>query len=365
MNKRGRKKSKDDLRRDPQILAMAPRISLKLIEPKKIKSRSNNTSLNIDPLNTKKTMTWGIEAIKADISQFDGSGVTVAVLDTDIDVSHPAFSGINIIKKNFTTEVGSDIHGHGTHCAGTIFGNDVSNVRIGVARNISRALIGKVLGKGQGSSANLVDAINWAVENGANIISMSLGIDFPGYVKLLTAQRGLRTEEATSLALEAYRANINMFSRLNDYIEARNSYGNASVIIAASGNESDRSKYKIAVSPPAAATDIISVGAIQRNNSGDYLVTHFSNTQCDISAPGMVISSAKLGSIGLTNMNGTSMATLHVAGIAALWAQKELDEDKKITNQYIKAKLIAFATKNNITNSQLNDIGSGIVQAPQ
>ena len=59
-------------------------------------------------------------------SPFTGLGIVVAVLDTGIDATHPAFAGVTLVKKNFTTEAAGDLHGHGTHCAGTIFGRDVS-----------------------------------------------------------------------------------------------------------------------------------------------------------------------------------------------------------------------------------------------
>ena len=70
----------------------------------------------------------------------------VAVLDTGIDPNHVAFNGVNLTRRNFTAEGDDDLHGHGTLCAGTIFGRDVNGLRIGVARGVSDAIIGKVLG---------------------------------------------------------------------------------------------------------------------------------------------------------------------------------------------------------------------------
>ena len=64
------------------------------------------------------------------------------------------------------------------------------------------------LGASGGESEQIVSAIQWAVNNGANVISMSLGMDFPGFVKRLMQQRGLPAELATSRALEGYRANV-------------------------------------------------------------------------------------------------------------------------------------------------------------
>ena len=264
------KGQKDDLRRDPLTRAMAPSMPLNLIAPLAM----NNPD---QPPVSAAGHVWGIDAVGAGISSFDGSGVTVAVLDTGIDPGHPAFSGVNTVLKNFTSEVDGDVNGHGTHTAGTIFGQDVGGTRIGVARNVSKALIGKVLGAGGGSSATLANAINWAAENGAHVISMSLGIDFPGYVEKLVTEAHLDVRPATSIALEAYRANINLFSALSQTLEARNAFGTGSLVVAASGNESHRPQYEIAVAPPAAGNGIISVGALQQG-AGGMSVAAFSNT---------------------------------------------------------------------------------------
>ena len=347
---------KDDMRRDPETQAIAPAMPLNLIEP------MTDDSIN-PPGAIPAGNTWGVDAVGAGHTSFDGSGVTVAVLDTGIDLSHPAFAGVNIERRNFTTETDDDIHGHGTHCGGTIFGQDVGGTRIGVARNISKALIGKVLGQGGGSSATLANAINWAVENGANVVSMSLGIDFPGFVKQLTTQNGLAVEPATSIALEGYRANINLFGALSQMLEMRNAFGNGAIVVAASGNESNRPTYEIAVAPPAAGSGIISVGALQQGTNG-LSVASFSNTQCDVSAPGVAVSSAALGG-GLVSWNGTSMATPHVAGVAALWAQRELQQSGRILSRSMTAKILGMATLNGLkAGSTLNDVGNGIVQAP-
>ena len=121
----------------------------------------------------------------ADTSPFTAKGVTVAVLDTGIDATHPAFEGVELIQKDFTGEGRGDKNGHGTHVAGTIFGQTVDGLRIGVAPGIGRALVGKVLDAlGGGSTQSIAEAIQWALNSGANVISMSLGMDFPGLVKL-------------------------------------------------------------------------------------------------------------------------------------------------------------------------------------
>jgi subtilisin family serine protease len=345
---------RNDLRRDPRTRALAPIMPMKLIKPLDKQDVDANSSAQA---------TWGIKAVRAPESNFDGSGITVAVLDTGIDPDHAAFAGVNLVQRNFTAEGDNDEDGHGTHCAGTIFGQDVNGTRIGVARNIERALIGKVLGLEGGSSSTIAQAIQWAVNEGAHVVSMSLGIDFPGYVDFLVNRQGLNINPATSIALEGYRANINLFTELVRFVQAASVFGQGTVIVAASGNESNRPQYEIAVAPPAAGTGVIAVGALQEGRNG-LSVASFSNNQVNISAPGVNVISARLGG-GLVSFSGTSMATPHVAGVAALWAQRQFSRTGQIDGQLLMAQLIASGTTNPLAaGAEAEDVGSGIVQVP-
>jgi len=339
---------------EANVVAIAPAMPMKLIAPvgKAAKPAAAATA-------------WGVTAVGADTSPFTGAGVVVAVLDTGIDATHPAFAGVQLVTKNFTSEGPSDLHGHGTHCAGTIFGRDVSGTRIGVARGVKRALIGKVLGQGGGSSDKIVNAINWAVESGAHIISMSLGIDFPGFVKAME-ESGLPTQAAVTRALEGYRANVQLFERLAGLIRTRGMFGQTTLLVAAAGNESERGgnpAYEIAVAPPAVAEGLISVAAVGQANNG-LVVAPFSNTFANVSGPGVNIVSAKRGG-GLVGMNGTSMATPHVAGIAALWAEKIMSAGPLNGVEWM-SRLIASATRDGLAPGfDPTDIGAGLVRAPQ
>lgn len=348
------KRERNDLRRDPRTQAIAIPMPMKLIQPTR----------KAPPTDIPVQTAWGVEAVKAPSSPFDGSGIRVAVLDTGIDPHHAAFQHVEIEQKNFTTEDDNDLHGHGTHCAGTIFGADVGTTRIGIARNVEKALIAKVLGQGGGTSLSLANAINWAFNEGAHVISMSLGIDFPGYVQWLVENEDMEINAATSMALEEYRANINLFSTLADSLHAQSLFRQGTIIVAATGNESRRPHYEIAVSPPAAGTGVISVGALQQSKQG-LTVADFSNNQADIAAPGVEIQSADLGS-GLMSMDGTSMATPHVAGIAALWAQRQQAQYGRVEYQSLTAQVIASGSYASLhTETEEDDVGTGIVQAPQ
>jgi subtilisin family serine protease len=345
------------LARNADVRAIAPIVPMKLIAPVEAQDMAQPAADGV---------AWGVKAVRADTSPFSGDGIVVAVLDTGIDASHSAFADVDITQEDFTDEGNGDQHGHGTHCAGTIFGRTTNGTRIGVAPGVKRALIGKVLGAQGGSSDQIVSAIQWAVDNGANVISMSLGIDFPGLVQRLQEEFGFPPALATSRALEGYRTNVQLFERLAALIRAQADFGRTAVIIAAAGNESERDQnpdFEIAVSPPAVAEGNISVAALGEGDQG-LTVAPFSNTGANVSGPGVRIVSAKAGG-GLTAMSGTSMATPHVAGLAALWAEK-IKTTSLLNPLQLTARLIGSATTDGLqAGLDPFDIGAGLVRAPQ
>ena len=354
-----------DTSRDPSVVGIAPAMPIKLIQ---LIEDEAPPKADI-PAAAQAQTAWGIQAVKADVSQFTGNGVVVALLDTGIDSGHAAFQGVQLVEQDFTLTGNGDQQGHGTHCAGTIFGRDVKGTRIGVARGIQKALIGKVLdAQGRGDSEMLFRGMQWAQQQGANIISMSLGFDFPGYVEFLVENQGLPVPAATSLGLEGYRANVRMFDAIMNLFKQAGAFGPGLLVVAASGNESNRDgdpepAYEVAVSVPAAAQDVVAVGAVAKEQN-EFSIAPFSNTFPQVSAPGVDIMSAKMGG-DLVSLSGTSMATPHVAGVAALWWEKRKAVANNKVADAVRAELLATARDNVfVQNEDPADFGFGLVTAP-
>ena len=190
-----------------------------------------------------------------------------------------------------------DGHGHGTHCIGTSCGSKApaTGPRYGVAHGAS-IFAGKVLGdSGSGSDGGIIAGINWAVENGCHVISMSLGADVASVHPPYTAV-GKRALVAGAL------------------------------IVAAAGNNADRrvGNYGF-VGAPANSPFIMAVGALEQNlNMAYFSARTLAGTrggQVDIAGPGYQVYSSWPMPTRYRTISGTSMATPHVAGIAALWAE--------------------------------------------
>ncbi len=230
---------------------------------------------------------WGVDKIDAELSANTGAGVKVCIVDTGIDKSHPdlqanILGGKNFVAKGATVDPNKwgDDNGHGTHVAGTIAALDNSIGVVGVAPQTS-LLAAKVLNRqGSGYTSDVIAGIEYCVLNGAEVISMSLGSS---------------SDTQT----------------LHDAVDA--AYASGSLLVAAAGND-----YGGQVSYPAAYDSVIAVSATDSNDN----LASFSNIgpQVELAAPGVNVLSTWLGG-GYNTISGTSMATPHVSGVAALAIQ--------------------------------------------
>ena len=248
--------------------------------------------------------TWGLQATKVIDSSLSGLGIKVAVLDTGMDLTHPDFAGRAISSKSFIlNEAVQDKNGHGTHCIGTACGPNAPDdlPRYGIAYN-AEIFAGKVLSNaGSGSDGGSLSGIEWALNNGCQVISMSLGAPTrPG----------------------------DTYSPIYEKVGQR-ALQNGSLIIAAAGNES-RSYWggrKVPPNPvgyPANAPSLMAVAALDSRlkvapfSNGSI---NFDGGQIDIAGPGVDVYSAWPMPTRYRSISGTSMATPHVSGIAALYAE--------------------------------------------
>jgi subtilisin family serine protease len=255
---------------------------------------------------------------------YTGEGVTVAVLDTGVDQTHPDLADREIAEQNFSDAPENiDRGGHGTHVASTIAGTGAaSNGKYrGVASGAS-ILDGKVLNDfGFGYDSWIIAGMQWAVDQGADVVNLSLGADD-------TAGLDVLEEAVNTLSAE-----------------------HGTLFVVAAGN----SGAEQTVGSPGSAEAALTVGAVDRNDE----LAGFSSRgprvgdgglKPDLTAPGVDIVAALHadGVIGppvepgYTALSGTSMATPHVAGAAALLAQQH----PAWTGAQLKAALTASAEAN-------------------
>lgn len=283
------------------------------------------------------TIAWHLRSVGITSRSPTGKGVKVAVLDTGIDLNHPDFRGAMMEGTNVMSfvsgESAQDGHGHGTHCAGLVAGplRPATGPRYGVAPD-AELLIGKVLSNaGRGTDDQILDAIDWAADLGARIISMSLGSErFPG-------------EEFTAPYEVIAKALLNSNPGV--------------LLVAAAGNESSRPQYTMPVGNPAACPSILSVAAVDQSRRVAWFSCRKMDSigSVDISAPGVAVHSSFAGG-GYRLLSGTSMATPIVAGVAAL----VLEGDRKRRARALWKTLVTSAS----LLGDANDFGAGLVQAP-
>jgi minor extracellular protease Epr len=230
-----------------------------------------------------QSIDWGHEAIgvpKMFRASLTGKNIKIAILDTGIDGTHPDLhvaGGMNFIENNSNYK---DDNGHGTHVAGIIasLNNDIGT--LGVAPNSSIYALKFLDSKGEGSTTDLANAIDWSIEHKMDILNMSFASDSDPII--------------SELLNKAYQNNI--------------------LLVGAAGNEGIPS-----VAFPASNRNVIAVGAINNRKQ----LAYFSNTgpKIEVTAPGVGVRSTYINN-QYKYLDGTSMATPYVSGYLALLIEK-------------------------------------------
>ena len=258
-----------------------------------------------------------------DTCGYSGAGVKVAVLDTGYTL-HIALQSRILTTANFTSApTVEDIDGHGNHVAGTIASTDVTYR--GVAPG-AQLLIAKVLtGEGSGDTSDIIEGVEWAVEQGAQVINMSLGS--PG------SSDG--TDPLSQVCDEAVAA--------------------GAVVVVSAGNTGPGSRT---IGAPAAARNVITVGAAADNGT----IADFSSrgptadgrVKPDVLCTGVDVT-APIHTGGFGTKSGTSMSAPHVSGLVALM----LEARPELTPEAVKTLIMSAATSIGLSE---NSQGRGIIR---
>ena len=240
-----------------------------------------------------------INAPQAWAEGYDGTGEKVAVLDTGVDDTHPDLQGRVAVEQSFVPgQAVADGNGHGTHVASTIAGSGAASggLEKGVAPG-SHLLVGKVLSnEGEGQDSWIIAGMEWAKAQGADVVSMSLGSTVP--------------DDGTDPMAQAVD-NLSANGGPLFVIAAGNAYGAGTI------------------GAPGSAHDALTVAAVDSADqraafSSMGPLTNSYGLKPDLSAPGVDITAAKPGG-GYQTMSGTSMATPHIAGAAAILKERHPD----------------------------------------
>ncbi|WP_434511214.1 cell wall-binding repeat-containing protein [Desulfitobacterium sp. AusDCA] len=270
-----------ELKSMPGVLSVSPTQKVKL-------SAAGSASPVTDPHYSEQ---WGLskaEVPKAWNLGATGKGITVAVVDTGVDINHPDLqdnlvSGYNAITGETGLSAVQDNNGHGTHVSGIIAAELNGVGVVGVSYQAKIMPIKTMDRSGEGTDDVIADGIVWAADHGANIINLSLGSD---------------TQEA--ILKEAVQYAIDQ----------------GCLVVAAGGNKEDSTNLTT-ITYPAADPQVLAVTATDAN---DNLASFsLSGLSAGIAAPGMhIVSDYWNNGSGYATSDGTSMAAPFVSGVAAL-----------------------------------------------
>jgi len=251
---------------------------------------------------------WGVKRIGSGFvhdSGNRGDGVKVAIVDTGIDYTHPDLDGNYVGGFDFVNADGDpmDDHGHGTHVAGTVAAADDGAGVVGAAPKALLYGVKVLNSMGSGSWSGIIAGIEWAADNGVQVTNNSYG----------------GSTDPGSIVKAAFD----------------NSYAAGVLHVAAAGNSGACTPTGDTVLYPAKFASVMAVAATSSTDAR----ACFSSTgpAVEISGPGVSINSTRRGG-GYTVMSGTSMASPHVAGVAAL-----VLASAQMTNVEARQKLVDTA----------------------
>ncbi|GAB6180373.1 hypothetical protein JCM14036_16920 [Desulfotomaculum defluvii] len=284
----------------------------RMLDPNMIKSESESGSKSVcdkvyqNPLSNEQ---WSIKQfdipeILEEIDDSEIKQITVAILDTGVDLQHEDLKdalvkGYNFISNNEDT---NDDYGHGTHISGIVGAVNNDKGIVGVASGVKIMPVKILNNQGSGDVMTEIKGIIWAVNNGANMINLSVG--------------GRR-----------YKDGVDAFNPV-EYAAIQYAISKGVVVVAATGN------YSEAVSYPAAYPDVIAVTSV--NQLGDYSIFNNFGEEVSIAAPGEDIYSTMPGNT-YEFQNGTSVAAPFVTGLTALILAKNNQLNPYEVKQIIEA----------------------------
>ena len=269
------------LRRDSKVASIEPNQVVHLVT-----TQSPTPSWGVDRIDQRNLPLTNSYTYTA-----TGTGVTAYVIDTGINPTHPDFGGRAAVAFDATGGNGIDCHGHGTHVAGTI-----GSTSYGVAKNVQLRGVRVLDCNGFGTTADVIEGVDWVTANspGPAVANMSLG-------------------GGKSAALNRAVANLS----------------NSGVLVAvAAGNSAANACNASPSSEPTAVT-------VAASDISDASASFTNFGRCvDLYAPGVSITSTWLGN-GTNTISGTSMASPHVAGVAALYKSTFGDAASATVASYI------------------------------
>lgn len=308
---------------NPNIKYVEENITFSIQDAKAKIVNVQSTTSNTSTVSAEESQ-WSLQDVVAPDawkSGFTGTGVKVAVVDSGIATNHPDLTVTGGISTVDYTSSYNDDNGHGSHVAGIIGAKRNNSGMVGIAPDVQLYAVKTMDSQGKGNLQDVLEGIDWAIQNKMDIINVSLG-----------------TSADSQL--------------LHDMVDK--AYNQGILVVGAGGNNGTADGSGDTVSYPAKYDSVIAVSAVDKyNKRGSFSAT---GNKIEVSAPGVdVISTYLNGKYAIAS--GTSQASPHVAGMLALLKQK----NPTMTNKELRAELLKYTQDLGITGKD-TFYGNGFVQ---